>query len=101
MLDLKPLCTGFGLEARGVDIAQALIAGYRAERTLDADAIHLLADLLPLVHLDFALSEVEYFAAFTGRDQADVAFDTFLRGHAAWFATAPGATLRAAVDACA
>ena len=84
-----------------VDIAQALIAGYRAERTLDADAIHLLADLLPLVHLDFALSEVEYFAAFTGRDQADVAFDTFLRGHAAWFATAPGATLRAAVDACA
>ena len=82
-----------------VDIAQALIAGYRAERPLDAEAIHLLADLLPLVHWDFALSEVEYFAAFTGKAQADVAFDTFLRGHAAWFATAPGAALLAAIHA--
>lgn len=83
------------------DIAAALIAGYRAERTLDAGAVGLLADLLPLVHLDFALSEVEYFAAFVDQAHADVAFDTFLRGHAAWFASVEGAALLDAIRECA
>ncbi|MEO7073041.1 MAG: phosphotransferase [Rhodanobacter sp.] len=83
------------------DIARALIAGYRHAYPLDADAIHLLADLLPLVHLDFALSEVEYFASFIGEQQADVAFDTFLRGHAAWFANADGTAMLEAIRACA
>lgn len=83
------------------DIAAALIAGYRVERALDADAVVLLADLLPLVHLDFALSEVEYFAAFVDQAHADVAFDTFLRGHAAWFASAEGMALLTAIRACA
>ncbi|WP_449426480.1 hypothetical protein [Rhodanobacter lindaniclasticus] len=41
--------------------------------------------------MDFALLEVEYFHAIThAPSHADVAWDTFLRGHAAWFATAPG-----------
>lgn len=83
------------------DIAAALIAGYRAEHTLDADAVALLADLLPLVHLDFALSEVQYFAAFVDQAHADVAFDTFLRGHAAWFASVDGAALLDAIRECA
>ena len=43
------------------------------------------------MHVDFALSEVEYFHAITrSRANADVAYDTFLRGHAAWFGTPPG-----------
>ncbi len=77
------------------DIALELIDGYRQRCPLDAGELALLADLLPLVHLDFALSEVEYFHAITGsREHADVAYDTFLLGHAAWFGTPPGQRLR-------
>jgi len=61
----------------------------------------LLGDLLPLVHLDFALSEVEYFNALADRHKPDVAWTTFLRGHAAWFSTAPGRTLLRAIHDCA
>lgn len=80
------------------DIARALIAGYRAERPLGADELHLLADLLPVVHVDFALSEVEYFHGITrSAHSADVAYDTFLLGHAAWFGGIPGQRLLAAI----
>ncbi|UGB37306.1 phosphotransferase enzyme family protein [Frateuria soli] len=82
--------------------ARALIAGYRERRPLSAADVHLLADLLPLVHVDFALSEVEYFAAVTRSPaNADVAYHTFLRGHAAWFATSPGRALLDAIRALA
>ncbi|TPG45658.1 aminoglycoside phosphotransferase family protein [Rhodanobacter glycinis] len=91
-----------GIDAAHLDIARALIEGYRQQRPLDATDIHLLADLLPLVHVDFALSEVEYFHAIThSRANADVAYDTFLRGHAAWFGTSPGRALLQAIHDCA
>ncbi|MFC5435493.1 phosphotransferase enzyme family protein [Rhodanobacter umsongensis] len=91
-----------GIDAAHPDIARALIEGYRRERPLEADDLALLADLLPLVHVDFALSEVEYFHAITrSRASADVAYDTFLRGHAAWFGTAPGRALLEAIRGCA
>lgn len=87
-----------GNAAVHLDIAHALIEGYRQQRPLDAADIHLLADLLPLVHVDFALSEVEYFHAIThSRANADVAYDTFLIGHAAWFGTPPGQALLQAI----
>lgn len=87
-----------GHDAVHVDMATALINGYREGHPLSSDDIHFLADLLPLVHLDFALSEVEYFYAVTGsRANADVAYDTFLLGHAAWFATPPGQSLLRAI----
>jgi hypothetical protein len=77
----------------------------RADRRLPSatragcrEDVHLLADLLPLVHVDFALSEVEYFHAIThSRTSADVAYDTFLIGHAAWFGTPPGQALLQAI----
>jgi Ser/Thr protein kinase RdoA (MazF antagonist) len=76
------------------DIALALLAGYRQVRPLGADQVHLLADLLPVVHLDFALSEVEYFQGVTHSPaNADVAYHTFLLGHADWFASRPGRAL--------
>ncbi|GAA0259684.1 phosphotransferase enzyme family protein [Rhodanobacter caeni] len=88
-------------DAAHADIARALIEGYRQVRPLDAADIHLLADLLPLVHVDFALSEVEYFHGITqSRANADVAYDTFLRGHAAWFGTREGQSLLQAIRAC-
>lgn len=74
--------------------ARALIAGYREHRPLSDADLDLLADLLPLVHVDFALSEVEYFNAITrSKEHADVAWNTFLRGHAAWFRSVPGRVL--------
>jgi Ser/Thr protein kinase RdoA (MazF antagonist) len=73
------------------DLALAIIDGYRAVGALGEADLDVLADLLPVVHLDFALSEVEYFEGVTRRrDHADVAYHTFLRGHAAWFATPHG-----------
>ena len=58
----------------------------------------LLADLLPLVHLDFALSEVKYFHTVTGNAaDAELAWSGFLLGHAAWFDDAPGQTMLAAI----
>ena len=85
----------------GLRRSLALLVGYRDARPLSADQVRLLADLLPVVHLDFALSEVEYFHAITGsRANADVAYRTFLLGHADWFRTPAGqgllATLRGA-----
>ncbi len=83
------------------EIALALIDGYRQLRPLAGDDIGLLADLLPLVHVGFALSEVEYFHAITHSSaNADVAYDIFLRGHADWFATAAAQTLLHAIRDC-
>lgn len=91
-----------GHAAAHLDTARALVAGYRSERALAAADVHLLADLLPLVHVDFALSEVEYFSAIThSQANADVAYHIFLRGHAAWFATPPGRALLDAIHALA
>ena len=82
--------------------ARALIAGYREVLPLDAASVQLLADLLPLVHVEFALSEVEYFHAITrSPDNAAVAYDVFLLGHARWFASAPGQALLQAIRATA
>ncbi len=76
------------------DTALALLDGYRRQRPLTPAQVALLADLLPVVHVDFALSEVEYFDAITGsRANADVAYHTFLIGHADWFASAAGRSL--------
>lgn len=78
------------------DIADALIRGYRQHAELGAADLQLLADLLPLVHLEFALSEVEYFVGITGSPaDADVAYETFLLGHAEWFESEPGRRLLA------
>lgn len=91
-----------GAEAVHVDTALALLDGYRQLRPLSAAQVHLLADLLPVVHLDFALSEVEYFQGATGSTaDADVAYHTFLLGHAQWFSTADGQSLLAALHAAA
>lgn len=83
-----------GMHAIYPDIALQLIAGYVKVLPLSPRQRSLLAELLPLVHLDFALSEVEYFHAIT-RKSADVelAWSAFFLGHAAWFDSAPGLQL--------
>lgn len=79
------------------DIAHALIDGYRTQCPLSSAELELLAHLLPIVHVDFAVSEVEYYHAITGsRANADLAWFEFLQGHAAWFSSRHG---RALLDA--
>ena len=83
------------------DIARALIAGYREQIPLSTADIHLLAELLPLVHVDFALSEVGYYHAITcSKANADLAYDGFLLGHAAWFRSDAGQALLDTIRAC-
>jgi hypothetical protein len=44
--------------------------------------------------VEYALSEVEYFADVVGKpDLADLAYDGYLLGHARWFASPEGAAL--------
>ena len=83
---------GQGDEARAdPDAALALLAGYETIASIDrAGLVHLL----PLVHLEFALSEVDYFAGVVGdRAAAAQAWDAYLLGHATWFRSAPGEDL--------
>lgn len=78
--------------------ACALIEGYAEVLPLTQTERALLAELLPLVQLDFALSEAEYFHAITGQPaDAELAYSGYLLGHAAWFAGAQGQALLHAV----
>ncbi|MHC1654647.1 phosphotransferase enzyme family protein [Stenotrophomonas maltophilia] len=91
-----------GSDAVRIDIALALLDGYRQVLPLSSTRVHLLADLLPMVHFDFALSEVEYFEGVTGSTaNADVAWEPFMLGHPAWFHSAPGQALLQALHAAA
>lgn len=91
-----------GAEAVRIDIALALLDGYREVLPLSAERVHLLADLLPMVHFDFALSEVEYFEGVTGSTaNADVAWQPFMLGHPEWFVSHHGQTLLQALHAAA
>ena len=86
-LDLAPEHKAIGR----ADLACALLQGYARVLPLPDDQTQALRHVLPLVHVDFALSELAYFHAVTGsaRD-AEAAYTDFLLGHAAWFAGADG-----------
>ena len=87
-----------GMEAIHPATAREVITGYAEVLPLSQAQRDLLADLLPLVHIDFALSEIDcYQGAFGAGTQADQAWDSFLLGHAAWFETAPGLALLASI----
>lgn len=77
--------------AGDVAAALGLIRGYGAVRALSPSEIDLLLALLPLVHVEFALSEVDYFAGLLDdRAQAALAWDNYLMDHARWFASGAG-----------
>jgi Ser/Thr protein kinase RdoA (MazF antagonist) len=74
-----------------VDTALAIVAGYRRIAPLSRADVETVARLLPLVHIEFALSEIDYFAGAVGdREQAARAWQGYLIDHAEWFASAPG-----------
>jgi len=72
----------------------ALLDGYQAVRPLTRADLAGVAGLLPVVHLEYALSEVEYFASVVrSPENADLAYDGYLIGHTRWFAGPDGQAL--------
>jgi Ser/Thr protein kinase RdoA (MazF antagonist) len=91
-----------GCGAVHADAAAALIAGYQEVRTLTDAERAALPELLPLCHVDFALSELDYFAGVTRSAQnAELAY-RYVVDHTAWFAGEEGTGLlrriRASLD---
>jgi Ser/Thr protein kinase RdoA (MazF antagonist) len=82
---------GMDDEPADVEAALAILAGYRTVMPLTRADVETIARLVPLVHVEFALSEVDYFAGILGdRDQAKLAWQGYLVDHAEWFLSAPG-----------
>ncbi len=87
------------LDLAGPDVVvypqiQALLEGYQNVRPLSAAERALLVAFLPLVHVEFALSEVAYFGTLLkDAASAEVAYTEYLLGHARWFAGDEGRAL--------
>lgn len=77
-----------------LDGVDGLLDGYESVRPLGRPERAALAEVLPVVHLEYALSEVEYFAdVVKSTELAGLAYDTYLLGHTRWFAGANGSAL--------
>jgi Ser/Thr protein kinase RdoA (MazF antagonist) len=73
----------------------ALVRGYLAVRPPSPEERSALPHLLPLVHVDYALSEIEYFHGIVGSAQnTRLAYDGYLLGHLAWFGSGAAQELR-------
>ena len=80
------------------EAAQSLLRGYQSVRALSDNEKHALVTMLPIVHTDFALSEVDYFMRITNSEaDADEAYYTFLLDHATWFQSEQGQQLLLAI----
>jgi Ser/Thr protein kinase RdoA (MazF antagonist) len=80
----------------GIDLpaVDALLDGYQAVRPLAVPEAAALPEVLPVAHVEYALSEVEYFASvLRSPELADLAYDSYLLDHARWFTTPAGAAL--------
>ncbi|MEU1511493.1 phosphotransferase [Streptomyces sp. NPDC005811] len=71
----------------------ALVTGYRSVRPLTPAESAALPALLPLVHAEFALSELGYFHGVTrSSENTRLAYDYYVR-HAEWFSGGDGRRL--------
>ena len=83
-----------GHAAADLDAAGALLDGYERVRPLSDLETAALVAVLPVVHVEYALSEIEYFAGIVASPAtADLAYDSYLLGHARWFAGPQGGAL--------
>jgi Ser/Thr protein kinase RdoA (MazF antagonist) len=77
-----------------IPAVDALLDGYDAVRPLTRAELEALPRLLPVVHVEYALSEVEYFASVVpSPDNASLAYNTYLIGHTRWFGGPDGSAL--------
>ncbi len=77
------------------DLAAAafILDGYQTVRPLSGDEAAALPALLPVVHVEYALSEADYFTGVAvSAASADLAYE-YLIGHARWFGQPPGTAL--------
>jgi Ser/Thr protein kinase RdoA (MazF antagonist) len=71
-----------------------LLQGYEESHPFSREEADALVVLLPLVHAEFALSEVHYFfGVLKSQDKADVAYLEYFLGHARWFGSDRGKQL--------
>jgi Ser/Thr protein kinase RdoA (MazF antagonist) len=83
-----------GQAAVDTPAVDALLDGYQGVRSLTRAELAGVAGLLPVVHLEYALSEVEYFAGVVrSPENADLAYDGYLIGHTSWFTGPDGQAL--------
>ncbi|AIY42326.1 Putative homoserine kinase type II [Collimonas arenae] len=81
-----PLADGDQRHLVHIDQLDALLDAYEATAPLSALEAAALPALLPLVHIEFALSELAYFhGVLHSAENAALAYDTYFLGHAAWF----------------
>ena len=81
------------------EAALALLAGYATVASLGRADIAAVVCLLPLVHLEFALSEIDYFIAVVEDPaSAALAWDGYVIGHAEWFRSASGQDFLRAIE---
>ncbi len=72
----------------------SLLDGYESVRELTVTERVAFLAVLPVVHLEFALSEVEYFADVVHSEaNLHLAYDGYLLGHARWFHSIRGVEL--------
>ncbi|WP_194829580.1 phosphotransferase enzyme family protein [Nocardia sp. XZ_19_231] len=96
-VDWVSLRDGGPAHVRADQIA-ALIQGYRSVRPLTAAEQNLLPDLLPLVHIGYELSEIDYFLTVShDPHNAEIAYHDWLLGHLRWYEAGEGRELRAAI----
>ncbi len=76
----------------------ALLAGYHEVIPLSVEDRWALAAILPVAHVEFALSEVEYFGdVLSDATNRDLAYRGYLLGHVAFFSTPVGRDLLARI----
>lgn len=76
------------------DSLEQLLKGYFSIKTFSDEEKNALCTILPLVHTEFALSEIDYFERIIqSHENADAAYETYLLGHARWFNTSEGKKL--------
>ncbi|WP_210740703.1 phosphotransferase enzyme family protein [Nocardia coubleae] len=78
------------------DQITALFEGYQSIRPLNHAESQLLPDLLPLAHIGYELSEIDYFLTIPQEPRnAEIAYNDWLLGHLRWYETPEGHNLRA------
>ena len=71
-----------------------LLQGYEESHSFSREEADALVAVLPLVHAEFALSEVHYFfGVLKSQEKADVAYLEYFLGHARWFGSDRGKQL--------
>jgi Ser/Thr protein kinase RdoA (MazF antagonist) len=81
------------------DLVKALLEAYWSVRPLRPAEAAALPHLLPVVHVDYALSEVEYFhSVVRSPANAMLAYRDYLLGHLEWFKGPAGRRLCAVVE---